>query len=187
MLEVSSLKLVVKTMFPSELSTIDIALLIAITVLIILYVTLLLRLRPSAKPTLETPTKKETHIEDETRPKKPERTITPHQTIRQELSEKPKTPEKIVVSVDKQREPKEPQAQTEIEEEPQKPFKFLEAPKVEEEDFSVEPPELPSTRPAECPHYYGYLKKLPKNVPIPDECLGCLKIVECLHSSPGHE
>jgi len=101
MLEVSSLKLVVKTMFPSELSTIDIALLAAITVLIILYVTLLLRLRPSSKQTLETPTKKETHIEDETRPKKPERTITPHQTIRQELSEKPKTPEETQPALEK--------------------------------------------------------------------------------------
>lgn len=187
MLEVSSLKLVVKTMFPSELSTIDIALLVAITVLIVLYVTLLLRLRPSAKPTVETSTKKETHIEEETRPKKTETIRTGHQTSRQELPEKPKTPEKIVVSVDNQKERKEPQAQTEIKEEPQEPFKFLEAPKVEEEAFSIEPPELPSTRPAECPHYYGYLKKLPKNVPIPDECLGCLKIVECLHSSPGHE
>lgn len=32
----------------------------------------------------------------------------------------------------------------------------------------------------ECPHFFGYVKTLPKNNPIPDECLGCSWIVECL-------
>ena len=191
--EPSQLKLAVKTMIPFELSFIDIALVIAITVLIILYVTLLLRLKPSTKHTLETHTKKETHIHEETRPKKPG-TTTVHQTIRQEVPEKPRTPigtprtsEKIVVSVENQTKPEQPTAPIEIEEMPRRPIQPLEAPKVEEEALSVEPPTLPSTKPAECPHYYGYLKKLPKNVPIPDECLGCLRIVECLHSSPISE
>ena len=32
----------------------------------------------------------------------------------------------------------------------------------------------------ECQHYFGYLKKLPKNASIPDECLTCPKITQCL-------
>jgi len=32
----------------------------------------------------------------------------------------------------------------------------------------------------ECGHFFGYLRKRPKNTPIPDECLICSKMVECL-------
>lgn len=32
----------------------------------------------------------------------------------------------------------------------------------------------------ECQHYFGYLKKLPKNASIPDECLTCERITQCL-------
>ena len=34
----------------------------------------------------------------------------------------------------------------------------------------------------ECKHQFGYLRTLPKNVPIPTECLGCDRIIECRHS-----
>ena len=33
-----------------------------------------------------------------------------------------------------------------------------------------------------CKHELGYLKNLPKNTPIPKECLSCRKIIECKHS-----
>jgi DNA-directed RNA polymerase subunit RPC12/RpoP len=33
---------------------------------------------------------------------------------------------------------------------------------------------------AECTHFLGYLKKRPKNTPIPDDCLTCEKMIECL-------
>jgi hypothetical protein len=39
--------------------------------------------------------------------------------------------------------------------------------------------ELAPTR-KDCIHFYGYLHSLPKNTPIPDECFGCVKIVDCL-------
>lgn len=32
----------------------------------------------------------------------------------------------------------------------------------------------------DCPHFFGYVRNLPKNTPIPDDCLGCPWIVECL-------
>ncbi|MEM1565516.1 MAG: hypothetical protein QW510_00280 [Candidatus Bathyarchaeia archaeon] len=31
-----------------------------------------------------------------------------------------------------------------------------------------------------CPRFFGFLKKRPKNMPIPDECLTCDKMIECL-------
>jgi len=31
-----------------------------------------------------------------------------------------------------------------------------------------------------CKHFFGYLKKRPKDVPIPDECLTCDKMIDCL-------
>jgi hypothetical protein len=34
----------------------------------------------------------------------------------------------------------------------------------------------------ECQHQFGYLQTLPRNTPIPDECLCCDRIVECKHS-----
>jgi len=31
-----------------------------------------------------------------------------------------------------------------------------------------------------CEHFLGYLKKRPKDMPIPDDCLTCDKMIECL-------
>jgi len=31
-----------------------------------------------------------------------------------------------------------------------------------------------------CPHHFGYLANLPKNVPLPQECLICLKVADCM-------
>jgi len=42
--------------------------------------------------------------------------------------------------------------------------------------------EKKTTKETDCNHSLGYLKTLPKNTPIPDECLSCAKIVECKHS-----
>jgi len=33
---------------------------------------------------------------------------------------------------------------------------------------------------AACNHFLGYLKQRPKNTPIPEECLTCNKMIECL-------
>ncbi|MCW4052282.1 MAG: hypothetical protein NWE78_03600 [Candidatus Bathyarchaeota archaeon] len=42
-------------------------------------------------------------------------------------------------------------------------------------------PEKPETSDGdECPHYLGYLRKRPKNAPIPDSCLTCKKMVQCV-------
>lgn len=53
----------------------------------------------------------------------------------------------------------------------------------------VEPPKqtTPSSKSTQknaldkdCFHFFGYLNGLPRNTPIPGECFGCQKIVDCL-------
>jgi len=46
----------------------------------------------------------------------------------------------------------------------------------------VEPRKLgaESENMAKCGHFFGYLKKRQKETPIPEECLTCGKMVECL-------
>jgi hypothetical protein len=34
----------------------------------------------------------------------------------------------------------------------------------------------------ECKYRFGYLRTLPKDASIPDECLSCDKIIDCKHS-----
>lgn len=41
----------------------------------------------------------------------------------------------------------------------------------------------PSTNNEKCLHHFGYLKNLPKNTPVPDECYGCLQMMRCLFSN----
>lgn len=31
-----------------------------------------------------------------------------------------------------------------------------------------------------CVHHFGYLRNLPKNSAVPDECFGCPKVLRCL-------
>jgi hypothetical protein len=49
-----------------------------------------------------------------------------------------------------------------------------------------EPPTIPSknilARPQECPHYFGYLKAVPQNSAMPEECFCCPKIMDCFTS-----
>jgi len=52
---------------------------------------------------------------------------------------------------------------------------------IERQEFVSPPPvETEKTGVQGCPHHFGYLGKHPKNTPIPNECLTCIKIMECL-------
>ena len=41
-------------------------------------------------------------------------------------------------------------------------------------------PEVSEGKQGGCLHEFGYLKNRPKNKPIPDECLTCPKMIQCL-------
>ena len=65
--------------------------------------------------------------------------------------------------------------------------KTLEAEEIEEEKpedtlaqkIKIELEEKTES-PAACSHHLGYLKQRPKNTPIPEECLTCTKMIECM-------
>ncbi len=52
---------------------------------------------------------------------------------------------------------------------------------ISEED--VKKPSAKFENNVECKHFFGYLKTRPKEAPIPDECLTCGRMIECLFSS----
>ena len=47
--------------------------------------------------------------------------------------------------------------------------------------ISVKPTEYPKVfdSPAKCAHTFGFLTSIPKELPIPDECLICPKVLQC--------
>jgi hypothetical protein len=187
-----------------EISFIDIILTIAITILITLYVTVLIRLKPSPKTTIDEYTKKQRkgyplETFQKTQTPKPitiaeaiqmrqTSTATIETTKEPEMPRTTKTPKAPIVYIenhskreDKQEVPKTPEK--------------LEAPKTEEEQPPMPPPKQTPTSPPmsvdmglpkgspECAHHFGYLRTLPKNTPIPDECFGCTRIMECFMQS----
>jgi hypothetical protein len=60
--------------------------------------------------------------------------------------------------------------------EPVKPQKI-----IEEREVPTAPQKHTHERPPGCLHFFGYLRNMPKNTLIPDECLRCSKMVECLY------
>lgn len=55
---------------------------------------------------------------------------------------------------------------------------------LSEEEDEEEPMEAKVTenkpKPASCIHYAGYLKNRPKNTSVPDECLTCSEMIDCM-------
>ncbi len=52
--------------------------------------------------------------------------------------------------------------------------------KKKKEEPSAKPPEKEEKGSSECSHHFGYLANRPKDAPIPQECLTCPKIVDCM-------
>ncbi len=78
----------------------------------------------------------------------------------------------------------------ELEEEPVvKPLEREEKPAVEplekEKESAAKPLEKEGKGPSGCPHEFGYLAKRPKDAPIPQECLVCSRIVDCMLKPSG--
>ena len=48
------------------------------------------------------------------------------------------------------------------------------------EEAPVKPSKGKEKGPKGCPHHFGYLAHRPKDASIPQECLTCTKIVECM-------
>jgi len=67
-------------------------------------------------------------------------------------------------------------------EEPEERVKTLERPEsAPTASVDAKRPESPqNSQSSGCPHHFGYLKEHPKHTPIPNECLTCSRIMECL-------
>jgi hypothetical protein len=61
--------------------------------------------------------------------------------------------------------------------------KTVEVDETEEEDKKFQEIEVEDKmeEAVTCAHYLGYLKRRPKNTPIPEECLTCAKMIECMY------
>ena len=60
--------------------------------------------------------------------------------------------------------------------------------KEKEENETLAPPERPekghpTPQNEKCPHFLGYLKKRSKETAIPESCLTCERIIECMASN----
>jgi len=145
---------------------------VAIAIILVFYVTLLVRLKPSRET--EPPLK--TSIETVRTPdvaKKPEKPKTRVETTK--TTDKEPAP---TGKADKLQEEPTKNSQTEAHAKTEKNQK-KETDKQAKKAFF-----LFGERDFEgCPHKFKYLRTLPKNSPIPDECFGCPKILECLGPS----
>ncbi len=146
-----------------DFSIFDLVTMMAVIVLAVLYVTILIKLKPS------------TENKDHTK--------------KDLLAQKRKPPPNELVFVNslKPKEKTTPPQRTQPQINPQKirhsptmtvrptalPDKNQEASKqvIRTENQSSNP---------YCLHHFSYLRTLPKNTPIPSECLGCPRVVECM-------
>lgn len=138
----------------------------------------------SASPS-RTSQKTEMAVEIPPSPEKPRITIgDPLSTVKQDRLEEfgvqVKTSE-TATSVELRERPKTPAVATEIPKPLEEPAEDVEAPEISRDK---RPPTTPiegrEASPPGCPHFLGYLKKIPKDAPILDECLTCPRILECL-------
>ena len=64
----------------------------------------------------------------------------------------------------------------------EKPSELVESQRiVEERQVATASMKHVQERPSGCLNFFGYLRNMPKNTLIPDECLGCSKMVEFLY------
>ncbi len=52
--------------------------------------------------------------------------------------------------------------------------------KKKKEELPVKPPEKEEKGLSRCPHHFGYLASRAKDAPIPQECLTCPKVLDCM-------
>jgi DNA-directed RNA polymerase subunit RPC12/RpoP len=71
-----------------------------------------------------------------------------------------------------------------VEKKTKMPFKIPQSPKksteTSEKPAAAKGTQKLQARPPKCSHFFGYLRKIPKNTTIPDECFSCPTMVDCL-------
>ena len=133
------------------LSLFDTGLMITIITLLVLYLIVLIKLKPSSKgkEILETKLSKK--------------------NIPEELSTEGRNNPSIY---------DEPQEESVEKVESPEETEFVERSELAPQPIKTEISK--ETRNSGCSYHFGYLREHPKNTPIPNECLTCTKIMECL-------
>jgi len=172
-------------MLSFEFSAFDLILSVGVVVLIILFVATLLRLNPSNE---DKKSRKETAHEEE------QEFIAPSHRLGQQNDqqnvpytaqgtekatvERVQQPPQLVVSATTRGYSQESLEQTSKQIEHKEPIKNHKTASSQKQA-----PKTSSDK--DCFHFFGYLGGLPKNTPIPGECFGCEKIVDCLITVKG--
>lgn len=170
-----------KIMLYFDPSTMNIVLTFAVVALFAFFLLLLMKLNPSSE------TKRKT--EDEFKPEKPKqgqpRIIMPQNPAASSEETEPQKPaEKPLILVNSSNTGTSLQTRQETRTLPLPLDQKRTIPMPEK--TAVPPPSKPTPLPPsrkDCVHHFGYLRTFPKNSPIPDECFGCEKIVDCLVSN----
>lgn len=154
-----------------DLSTTNILLMTAVVALFIIFITVLMKLNPTTekKENFETQIKIESQKLLQTSPITP-RNPTPAKTDIPKVIEKPLVAISPTIGGSSIQAKQEPPAPT--------PNGSKEVLKQEKTMAPMKTESASSKK--DCIHQFGYLRTIPKNKPIPDECFGCTKIVECL-------
>jgi hypothetical protein len=160
-----------------DLSTMNILLVVTVVALFLTFVLILMKLNPSTETKASSSQQPKMPLEKEKQPETPPqlKAIPPLRPPEAKISsDKPPVPLAPAVK------PSPAPAPIRHETLPSVRSEIREVPK-QGKPTAPSKAELTPTR-KDCIHFYGYLHSLPKNTPIPDECFGCSKIVDCLIS-----
>jgi hypothetical protein len=167
-------------MLSFELSVFDLVLSVGVIVLIVLFVTTLLKLNPSGE---HEESKNAYAYEEEHELAAPTHDIgqiaeasifsTVLQGTERATPEKLQQPPQLSVSATTGG------SSQESLEQPPKSFGHRE-PSKNHKTSEVQKQAPKRSEDKDCLHFFGYLGGLPKNTPIPGECFGCQRIVDCL-------
>lgn len=167
----------VKIMVSLDLSTTNIILTVAVVGLFALFITLLVKLNPSTEK--EEDFRAETQVEEQ-----PPRETPPVMTQSPQLSasrtDAPRAVEKPLVAVGSTTGGSSVQMHTRQETKSHIINHNRETSKPQHKTAPLRKLGFGSNNRRDCLHHFGYLRTFPKNSPIPDECFGCERIVDCL-------
>jgi hypothetical protein len=159
-----------------DLSTMNILLVVTVVALFLTFVFILMKLNPSTETKASPSQEPKMPPEKEKQPQTPP----PLKTLSQLRPPEAKISSEKQVPIAPPVKPSPAPAPIRQETLPPVRSEIREVPK-QGKPTALPKAELTPTR-KDCIHFYGYLHSLPKNTPIPDECFGCSKIVDCLIS-----
>lgn len=169
------------SVFSLDLSTTNIILTVAVVGLLALFILLLVKLNPTKedRESFETAAEVEKPVSRETLPVIRQRApdVPPPRIEVQRPAEKQTVMERPMIAVS----PTPSGSSMQTSQETKTPTTSYAKELARQAEQSARPNRFGNaSNRKDCIHHFGYLRTFPKNSPIPDECFGCEKIVDCL-------